>query len=447
MPSTIPTVPGIPILGNILQMNKEPIIFPHVTVPKYGRVVQLKLGSLAMYVVSHPADIQYVLRDNNRNYSKGVSSYPLFAVSGEALVNMEGESWLDRRRVMQPHFHRKGVMSLLALMQSALEEMFPRLDEIASTGDYIDFTNLLRIITARVFTKALYGISLSLEDTEAMSDAMYNVLNYVWQRYIKYRFIPEWSPYPGKTRFQQSRQLLHDKSAELIARRREMGKGDDLLSMLIEMTEVDDGELSPEQLHKETVSLFQGGFDTSSGTLSWVFYMLNQHPHVEQKLVEEYKHVLGDEALSAEKAESLTYTHQVIQETMRLYPTARGVLRVAIEDDQLGDYHIPAEAMVLLSFYNVHRNPNYWQSPEQFKPERFDDGVSLARSHPFAYVPFAAGPRQCIGDTFALYEMRLTIATLIQRYRIQLHPDYELQVSHESTYFPTKIMARFEKRS
>jgi cytochrome P450 len=225
-----------------------------------------------------------------------------------------------------------------------------------------------------------------------------------------------------------------------------MGGGQDLLSMFIQMNEDDDAEnkLTDEQLLQETVSLFQGGFDTSSGTLSWVFYLLLRHPQIVQKLLAEYDSVLGSASASTETVSQLNYTHHVIQETMRLYPSATGVARMAVEKDTIDGIEIPEKALVYTSFYAVHRRPDFWESPLEFRPERFEKEEAV--SHQFAYIPFAAGPRMCIGDQFALFEMRLTIAALLRRYQFTLDPAYVLQVNEDSNYFPRTLPVRIEKR-
>jgi cytochrome P450 len=216
--------------------------------------------------------------------------------------------------------------------------------------------------------------------------------------------------------------------------------------MMMGLGEENAEAFSDEELLQETVSLFQGGFDTSSGTLGWVFYMLAQHPDVAQRLQTEVDAVLAGNVPASETAQKLTYTHQVIQETMRLYPSAAAVVRLAAGDDELASYHIPASSLVMCSFYAVHRHPDYWDEPQVFRPERFAEGEHKACGHAFAYVPFATGPRMCIGDQFALYEMRLTIAALNQRYRFSLDPSYQLEVSTNSTYFPKRLPMRIERR-
>jgi cytochrome P450 len=442
---SVPTVPGLPLLGNIVQMRREPSRFMNEVVPQYGNVVKVQLGPESIYVVSHPEGIQRVLRDHNRNYIKGKTVYPLFAVSGAAMVNMEGGEWLERRRVMQPHFHRKHITELITLMQTAIEEQFPFLDQHADTGQYVDLSSIFRLMTAHVFTKTFYGLPLKADEAAALSKAMLTIFTYVFPRYLIFSFVPENFPFPGKKEFSTARQLLHSISKRLIDERRKLGVGGDLLSMFIQMNDDEQDKLNDKQLLEETVSLMQGGFDTSSGTLAWVFYMLMQNPHVTDKLLAEYDAVLAGQSTTTETVTKLNYTHQVIQETMRLYPSATGVTRLAVEKDQIDGCEIPANAMIYTSFFAVHRRADFWESPLEFRPERF--GQEGVPSHPFAYVPFATGPRQCIGDQFALFEMRLTVAALLQRYKFTLKPDYQLETAQEATFFPKKLPVLMERRT
>jgi cytochrome P450 len=369
-------------------------------------------------------------------------------VSGPALVNVEGDEWLSRRKQMQPYFHRKHIAAMLGLMQSAIEQQFAVLDKLAATQTYVDIIPVLRKMTAQVFTQTFYGISLSESEAAAMSEAMYTLLSYVWTRYIAFSFVPEWMPYPNKKKFIAARTFLHETSRDLLNRRRKAGPGDDLLAMMMGMKAEAEGAapFNDEQLLQETVSLFLGGFDTSSVTLGWVFYMLTQHHDVAQRLQDEVDTVLASGASIAESGQKFTYTHQIIQETMRLYPSAPGVPRLAIGDDQLGEYHIPAGATISVSFYAVHRHPDFWEAPNEFRPDRFAEADQKPYKHAFAYIPFSTGPRMCIGDQFALYEMRLTIAALTKRYRFTLDPTYQLEASTASTYFPSRLPLKIELR-
>lgn len=441
-----PGIKGLPVIGNLADYNREPFLYPNVIAPKHGRVVHLQLGPRDLYVVWHPEDIQRVLRDNHHNYRKGETAYPLEVVSGPALVNMEDEAWLSRRKQMQPYFHRKRVTAMLDLMQTAIDEQSGVLDRLAGSGAFVDLTPVFRQMTAHVFTKSFYGISLSEDEARAMSEAMYTLLTYVWPRYLTFGFLPEWMPYPNKSKFLAARKFLHEKSREFIQRRRAQGRGDDLLAMMMGLGEDDAVSFSDTEILQETVSLFQGGFDTSSGTLGWVFYMLAQHPEVAERLQVEIDTVLAGSTHACEVTQELTYTHQLIQETMRLYPSAAGVARLTVAEDVLGSYQIPSNAMVAVSFYAVHRHPEFWDEPDVFRPERFADAERPAFKHAFAYLPFASGPRMCIGDQFALYEMRLAIASLIKRYRFSLDPGYRLDASTASTYFPRHLPMRIEKR-
>lgn len=438
----VPVLKGLPLLGSLLPISARPIQFVTEVVPLAGEVMCVRVGPRTLYIISHPDGVQRVLRDNNRNYVKARTAYPLYAVSGPALVNMEGDTWLERRRVMQPHFHRKHVISLVDLMWSAIQEQTPLLDGYAQSGEVVDMIALFRVLTAHVFTKTFYGISLPLDEIQSLSKAMYELLSYIWPRHNVFDFIPEWMPFPGKKRFLANRAYFHERCQRLIEQRRQSPPGNDLLSMMIAMSAEDEDRLTDEQMLQETVSLFQGGFDTSSGTLGWVFWALFNHPQAMTALQQEIDALAPD--FSAEKVQAFQVTHNTIQETMRLYPSAPGVLRVAVEDDIVHGYRIPAKATVFTSFHAVQRHPDFWDRPNEFLPERF--AAEHPVRHPFAYVPFATGPRQCIGDQFALYEMRLTIIALLHRYRFTLAPGYALKISQSATYFPKTLPVRIERR-
>jgi len=201
--------------------------------------------------------------------------------------------------------------------------------------------------------------------------------------------------------------------------------------MLLAARDEETGEgMNDQQVRDEVMTLLLAGHETTSATLTWIWYLLSQHPEVEQRLHDEVDRVLGGQPPTVDRLDDLPYTRQVIQEAMRLYPPAFFVIRHAIADDEIGGYPVPANSLVLLMSHAVHRHPAFWEEPERFDPERFTPERSAGRPR-FAYFPFGGGPRICIGNSFAMMEAQLVLATVAQRYCLRLLPGHpvELQVS------------------
>ena len=209
----------------------------------------------------------------------------------------------------------------------------------------------------------------------------------------------------------------------IVERRRAPEDRGDLLSMFMLAEDEDTGErMNDTQLRDEVMTIVLAGHETTANALTWTWYLLTQHPDVEAKLARELAEVLGGRVPTMRDLPQLPYTHMVIQESLRLYPPAYVFHRSAIAEDTIGGYPIPPGQVVSISPYVVHRHPSFWENPETFDPERFTP-ERVAGRHRFAFIPFAAGPRQCIGATFAMTEAQLVLATVAQRYRVRLVPD------------------------
>jgi cytochrome P450 len=203
----------------------------------------------------------------------------------------------------------------------------------------------------------------------------------------------------------------------------------DLLTLLLEARDEETGEgMNEAQLRDEVATLFAAGHETTANALSWAWALLSQHPSVARTLRAELARVLGGRSPTADDWAALPYTRAVVQETLRLFPPAWMMGRLALEDDSLGGFHIPARSMVFVSPWATHRVPSLWPNPEGFDPERFmtDAGASAETRAPYAYFPFGGGPRVCIGNHFALLESVLVLATLAQRFRVDLQPGYRI---------------------
>jgi cytochrome P450 len=231
---------------------------------------------------------------------------------------------------------------------------------------------------------------------------------------------------------------------KIIAERRQPGThSDDLLSLLMDVKDEASGDgMSDQQLHDEALTIFIAGHETTSVALTWCVYLLSQHPEVEKRLRGELGEVLGGRAARMDDLPALVYTRQVLDETLRLYPPAWASNRSSLSEDEICGYRIPANSSIVFSPYVIQHDPSLWEEPEAFDPDRFT-AERCAERHRFAYFPFGGGPHQCIGMGFAVVEATLVLATILQHYRLELAPDYTVELKPSITLHPKGGMPMF----
>jgi cytochrome P450 len=244
---------------------------------------------------------------------------------------------------------------------------------------------------------------------------------------------------PGQKnrRFWAAIKMLDEVVQKIVSERRQHNEDrGDLLSMLMLARDEETGEMMDDkQLRDEVMTLLLAGHETTSNTLTWTWYLLSQHPEVEAKFHAELAAVLGGRVPMMEDLPKLTYTRMILDESLRLYPPVYALARGGIEADQVGGYDLPRRSIITMSPYLTHRHPEFWPEPEKFDPERFSPEEEAKRPR-YAYVPFGGGPRQCIGNSFALTEAQLVLATVGQQYRLRLAPDYQMELEPLITLKP-----------
>jgi len=389
----------------------------------HGDVVRLRLASTTAHLLCHPRGIRHVLQTHHTHYSKktrGIAK--LRAILGNGLLTNDGDSWLRQRRTMQPAFHRERIQGFGALMAGAASSQLDAWERRAGGGPLpLDVAREMMALTLRIVAEALFGADVGPVANE-VGEALGVALHVTNQRVKRPYDLPSWLPTAGNLRFRRAMRVLDGVVATLIQKRRQGETRDDLLSMLIEARDPETGEgMSDSQLRDEVMSLFLAGHETTANALTWTLYLLSQHGHEEERLHAEVAGRLGDRPPTREDVPHLPFTTMVLHESMRLFPPAWLFGRSPIEDDEVDGYHIPAGSLVFLSPYVTHRHPDLWPDPDRFSPERFAP-ERIAALDRFAYFPFGGGPRLCIGSPFALLEMPIVLASVVQRFRLRLAP-------------------------
>ena len=420
------------MVGNLLDYARDPLDFMARCSREYGDIVRLHMGGLPLYLLSHPDHAEYVLVKNNRNFIKSRYFRRELSFLGQGLLNSEGELWRRQRRLAQPAFHKRRVGAYGEAMVSHAERMLARWRD----GEVRDVHQEMRRLTLGIVAEVLFGAGRDKADEvgEVLGwlDKHTNRLEEQGSAMVL-RFLLGNFPTPTNLRFRKGIGRLDEIIYGLIEERRENAKDTgDLLSMLLRFRDEAGTRMTDKQLRDEVITLLLAGHETTALALSWSWYLLSQHPEVEAKLLEELREKLGDRAPTIDDLPRLSYAEMVIKESMRLYPPAWGVSREAIEACEIGGYRLPAGTQLLIVLWAMHRDPRNFQDPEAFNPARWEGG--LAKKVPrYAYLPFGAGPRICIGGSFAITEAILLLATIARDFQLELVPEQRRVIPQPST--------------
>ena len=414
------------LLGSASEMQRDPLKFLRET-RQYGDVVRMRFVFSDAYLIYHPDSIKHVLQENNRNYNKDIFTYKMFRpFLGQGLLINDGESWLHQRRLMQPAFHRKRITAYSTVMTDDTTKLLERWQRFVQQNSSLDIAEEMMSLTLQIVGKTLFSLDLS-DKSNTIGEAVTTLLKLLGN-YVYAPFPPISIPTARNRRLLAANRTLEQVIYRMIAERRAQNVDTgDLLSMLLLARDEETGQgMNDRQIRDELMTMLLAGHETTANTLAWTWYLLSQHPEVEQRLYTEVDEVLGGTLPTVEHLSELKYTNMVLEEALRLYPPACIFGRKAIADDELGGYPIPANSMILVSPYAVQHHPDYWPDPERFDPERFTPEHTAERPH-YAYFPFSSGPRMCIGSSFAMMEAQLILATIAQRYRLRLVPGHPVE--------------------
>ncbi|MUG94294.1 cytochrome P450 [Scytonema sp. UIC 10036] len=425
---TCPVIHGYPFVGVLPQLLFNPLrLFQRAVKEHLGEIVALKLGSIQAHLVTYPDHVQYILNDNWQNFGKGEAMWkPVRQVAGNNLLTSQGESWIRSRRLMQPMFTANQANALTELLVKIIASELANFEKTAD-GGAIDMENEMARLTQRVILRLLFSSSIDGSKVETLGEALKVILREISRRAFL-SFLPKQFPVPGERTFRNAIQTTNDIIFTIIRARRQsdLNHGDLLERLLQARDEESKIGMNDQQLLNESITLFIAGYETTSTTLTWIWYLLDKYPEVEHKLRAEIDGVIGKRHPASADVAKLQYTKMVIQEAMRFYPPGWFFSRVVQTDDIIDGYALKAGTTVVLCPYLTHHLPKFWNQPEVFDPERFAPEYSGQR-HSYSYFPFGGGPRYCIGKHLALLEMQLIIAMMLQKYRLRCVPGHPVE--------------------
>ena len=412
-------------MGVMREFNRDSLGFIERMQRDYGDIVWSRFLYVPALFLYHPNEIESVLTTNAKNFRKAMSLRSNFfqRLVGNGLLTSEGDEWKRQRRLSNPAFHRERV----ATYATTMVDYTKRLTISWRDGETRDMHREMMRLTLQIVVRCLFSADVS-HDVDHVGETLSAMVKpFASQATLKW-ILNNRLPTPQHIQFHRLARKIDNVVYRIIGERRASGKDEgDLLSMLLAAQDEDGSGMSDQQLRDEVMTLFLAGHETTALTLAWSWYLLGETPEAEKKFHAELDEVLGDRDATFGDLTRLKFTEQVVKESMRLYPPAYGRGREAIKDCEIGGYHVPPGTQVFMFQWATHRDARFFDEPLRFKPERWSAEFE-SQLPKYAYFPFGAGPRVCIGASFAMMEMILVLATIGQRFRLKLDPQHAVEV-------------------
>jgi cytochrome P450 len=428
MNKNTPTISQISSIIDTQEMVKNPVEVFEKYRKKLGPTFQFYFGGLRKTIVTaDPEMLQYILRDNNSNYNKSFIQVKRFVeFQGVGLTNSHGDYWLRQRKLLSMGFTRSRLSEILPIQLKVLEDFLKDFDQAASRGE-VDIHDQMVRFTLRSVGKSLFGSQLKENELNQFATTIAEIQNFLVAKVVK-PYLAPWYAISGKNQLYQQKRLDADQIIKnyIEKRRKDNGKGSDILQIMLETAYKDTGEfMSDETVSVEILQLLVAGNETSTTAATWAFYMLAKHPEHVNRIRNEVNTTFGNSEVNYSSLHQLEFTICFLDEAMRMYPPFWMIDREALQDDEFNGMKIEAGTTVVPYIYGVHHNSEVWENPESFNPLRFDQNLNK-KPHPFAHIPFGGGPRVCIGQNMAKMQILLVIAAVVKNYNFELVSNKEM---------------------
>lgn len=411
-------------MGVMREFNRDSLAFIERAQRDFGDIVWTRFLYVPALFLYHPREIEYVLATNAKNFVKAMTLRSNFfqRLVGNGLLTSEGEQWKRQRRLTSPAFHRHRIANYADTMVNYSN----RLTSTWQAGEARDVHRDMMRLTLEIVVRCLFSADVS-NDVDDVGDILKQLVKpFASQATLKW-ILNNRLPTPYHLQFHRLARKIDKVVYRLIAeRRRNTNDEGDLLAMLLKARDEDGSQMNDQQLRDEVMTLFLAGHETTALTLAWTWYLLGRNAAAEERFHQELDEALGDRAATMGDLPRLKFTEQIVKESMRLYPPAYGLGREAINDCEIGGFPVPAGTQVFMFQWVTQRDARFFDDPEAFTPERWTEDLE-ARLPRYAYFPFGGGPRACIGASFAMMEMILVLATIGQKFRLELIPDHPVE--------------------
>lgn len=421
-PKTARFIFGYPVVGNLREFSRDRLGLL-VRMARQDDVCGIHFGFFPGLLFNRPEHVQSILVEHAYDFDKGLAIHNVFRpVLGDGVFSSEGDFHRHQRKLIAPPFQPRHIASYA----NSIGQYGEQLQKGWADGAVIDVNQQMSSVTMSVIGKVLFDADIFTE-TDELGAAMTVITEYVAHA-LSALWPPPYSwPLPRNRRMRKAVQMVRNCIQRFIDERRTTPiERNDFLSILLHAKDEDGTPMSDKQVMAECLTLFGAGHETTATALAWTWYLLCQHPDVYQKVQQEVDSVLQGRTPTYEDLVNLPYCLQVFKEAMRIYPPAYAFSRRALRDVEIDGYGVSKGMIVLIAPYTLHRREEYFPDPEKFDPERFtpEREKHLPR---YAYLPFGAGPRICIGLHFAMMEGHLLLATLAQRVSFSLVPGQAIE--------------------
>ncbi|GAB5564676.1 MAG: cytochrome P450 [Winogradskyella sp.] len=440
--SNIPIVPMSQFLRHAFDILKNPLPFHHKKFSENGDLFCLSIGfNTKVYFCRNVAFLEYVLKKNQRNYKKSkIQTEDISKYVGKGLLTIEGDHWRTQRKLIQPAFHKKQLHLLLDKIKEAITEEYEKLP----LGKTIDVFPIFNDLAFKTVVNSLFSNAATNEDIKRLQfiteENQKMLIKELRQPYLGW-----WFSASGKIKkhlnfSEEAKQILK----RIVDERKSSGKRfNDLLDMLLDARYEDGSAMDEDQLIDEILILFLAGHETTANALTFTFQLLAKHQDWQERIYQERSSIKKESEEVMNLVMRSKVCQQVIEESMRLYPPVYFIDRVNITEDSFNGMTFKPESNLLFSLFEIHRHPDLWEKPEAFMPERFSEGERKFSSQ---YFPFGAGPRKCIGNNFAMFEMIIAVSELVFKYKIRSEFD-DIEISPLITLKPKNAFLSFEARA
>lgn len=439
MPNSVfpPGPTGNGKLGCLPEMRQNPMAFLQDVAEEYGGIARINMGAYYSYLVSEPKLIKEVLVDHYDKYKKNTRYKQVRMVIGEGMLLSEGMAWKEQRTRAQPKFTSKALNAQMDWISKLAAEFIDTWQAPARAGDPIELEYQFNLLTQLL--AGVWVMGWGFQKRASTVAGIYNQIRMNWPEMTDLKAsLLRPKNLRKAVNFRLALRELNRCIYDLLDEYPAIMQDDiGFLKHLLEEDEAPEKQIrrNRRSLRDQVLTLFVTAFETTATSLCWTLYVIDRYPEVKQRIREELDSVLDGGELTPERLNRLEYTEKVVKESLRLYSSVHSFSRVALQDHLIGGYRVPKDMTVIISSYVTHRLEQYWEDPDRFDPERFDKVRSVGRSR-FAYIPFAAGHRNCIGSYMALMQSKLVVALIMQRYDLSLVPGHVVEPQAATTMRP-----------
>lgn len=438
MTTAIPSFAGHWLFGSAAPFMATPHLLPAQAGLQHGGLAWFRILHKRFLAVTDADFTRQALVTRHDRYERSFHYRNGQAILGFGLLSTDGPFWLKRRRQILPGFRPDSLQRLVPVTRDATRAMLEHWERIRRDGQTIPVLADTQHLTLSIIGQALLSTEVGRENTERFGTAVRESLHLMRARNTSWFAAPLWLPTRKNRYLHGTRRILDDYVNGHIAERKGCPVQHDILQTMRQARDPETGAgIDDAGLRDETKTLFLAGFETTATALAWALYVLAQRPALAEQIHDELQAALHGDAPDFDSLKRLPLTSAVVNETLRLYPPVYNVARQAVMEDEFNGRRIPRGSIVLFSVYGMHRDPGLWVDPDEFRPERF-----LAADWPrHAFMPFAIGKHVCIGNHFAVTEMTVALAMIVQRYRLTLADSRPVGMIGRITLAPDRDIA------